>query len=280
MKALGFYLSFIATSGIAMWLAKNNLLIAAGSGQEASLVNMGLWLLLCESVLCMVLWFGIFRWKRMKDCWWTRKHLASANSSAHTKEHHSMRLLRPFRTLLFAVLATTLVSFGLSLVLEPLQLSDNGVTAYFNTLLQQPWSLLLLVVVGPLCEELVFRAGIQQSLRNSGLHPLLAAVVSASAFALVHGNLAQGIPAFTVGILLGILYNCTGNLWLCLPAHMANNLLAVGLMAMGSRFDLAERWPVWAVVALGIFHIGLGLRNLQRTLRQPVGTYDVADNAR
>lgn len=59
MKALGFYLSFIATSGIAMWLAKNNLLIAAGSGQEASLVNMGLWLLLCESVLCMVLWFGI-----------------------------------------------------------------------------------------------------------------------------------------------------------------------------------------------------------------------------
>ena len=61
---------------------------------------------------------------------------------------------------------------------------------------------------------------------------------------------------------------------------MANNLLAVGLMAMGSRFDLAERWPVWAVVALGIFHIGLGLRNLQRTLRQPVGTYDVTDNAR
>lgn len=280
MKALGFYLSFIATSGIAMWLAKNNLLIAAGSGQEASLVNMGLWLLLCESVLCMVLWFGIFRWKRMKDCWWTRKHLASANSSAHTKEHHSMHLLRPFRTLLFAVLATTLVSFGLSLVLEPLHLSDNGVTAYFNTLLQQPWSLLLLVVVGPLCEELVFRAGIQQSLRNSGLHPLLAAVVSASAFALVHGNLAQGIPAFTVGILLGILYNRTGNLWLCLPAHMANNLLAVGLMAMGSRFDLAERWSVWAVVTLGIFHIGLGLRNLQRTLRQPVGTYDVADNAR
>ena len=42
-----------------MWLAKNNLLIAAGSGQEASLVNMGLWLLLCESVLCIVLWFGI-----------------------------------------------------------------------------------------------------------------------------------------------------------------------------------------------------------------------------
>lgn len=245
--------------------------------------DFGLSLLILESALSLLLWFCLYRWKGVNLKLFrtaaadTEKvpavDIAMAQTPDITEKRSggsSKRPLHPGRTVLFAILGTTLTAFGLSLVLGPLHLPDEGTTIQFEGMLSNGLNWLLLVLIGPLCEELTFRAGIQQSLLENKLHPWLAAALSALAFALIHGNLAQGIPAFIVGFVLGLLYNRTGNLWLCLPAHIANNLLAVVLLAAGCNTDLTERWPVWAVVLLGVFHMGLGLRNLRRTFRQPL----------
>ena len=140
------------------------------------------------------------------------------------------RTCPPLRHQLRATVALLCVALGLNCWLSPLGLDDAGSTAIFEAQSRDAVCLLLLCVVGPLAEELIFRAGITRILLRRGLTPLMAAALAAFCFGIFHGNLLQGIPAFLVGILLGLFFCHSGNLTLCLPAHIANNTLAVVLM--------------------------------------------------
>ena len=48
-------------------------------------------------------------------------------------------------------------------------------------------------------------------------------MLAALVFALVHGNAAQGIPAFVLGTLFGVFYVTTGDLRLPVVAHVLVN---------------------------------------------------------
>ena len=85
---------------------------------------------------------------------------------------------------------------------------------------------LVLCIIGPLVEELVFREGIQRHLMRAGMRPWMAIVLTALIFAIVHGNLSQGIAAMMSGCLLGFLFLLSGNIRLSLSAHVANNTAA------------------------------------------------------
>ncbi len=130
----------------------------------------------------------------------------------------------------WAILAFLLFSVALSFVLTPLQLDDGGSTSLFDSVKTNPLCLLLLCVVGPLGEEVVFREGIMRQLILSKHTPFIAAAISALFFALFHGNLAQGIPAFVTGVLLGYLFLQSGSIRLSWAAHIANNTLGVILL--------------------------------------------------
>ncbi len=99
-------------------------------------------------------------------------------------------------------------------------------------------------IVGPLCEELVFREGIQGYLHRHGTHPAVAIVVASLLFGILHFNPAQTFFASLMGIILGILYYRTGSALLCSLLHVINNLLAVVQMwALGqeaSDFSLCD----------------------------------------
>lgn len=140
----------------------------------------------------------------------------------------------------WAVVAFLFFALGISFLLEPFGLADNGMNETFDAMKRNPYCLALLCLVGPLTEELVFRAGISRSLFRSGLPQWAAIAVSSLAFALVHGNLAQGIPAFILGVILSWLYFRTGNLRLCLPAHIANNTVAVVLLYFPETADISS----------------------------------------
>lgn len=173
-------------------------------------VVLGITLLLYEIPLCIGLW------------WWHR-HDAPWPCPLRSARHPRLELP-------LAVAAVLLLSWGVSAALEPFGLSDDGTTSIFLAQRKNVWCVLLLCVVGPLCEELVFRKGIVRELFLKGCPGLLAAALGALSFAVVHGNWVQGIPAFVVGTLLGLLFLRTGNLRLCLPAHVANNVLALLLL--------------------------------------------------
>ncbi len=193
-------------------------------------VATGISLLVAEGLLALGLWLWFYRFElsvRTKSE--TRPELLGIFKFHALKRDLSIRPIRWYH-ILFAIVGVLQVAIGLSALLENFQLSDNGSQAIFQEMTHNAFCLLLLCVVGPLCEELVFRVGILRPLYRHRVPALLAAGISALAFAVVHGNLVQGIPAFIIGIVLGLLYLRTGNLWLCLPAHIANNTFAVIFM--------------------------------------------------
>ncbi len=103
-----------------------------------------------------------------------------------------------------------------------------------------PIGMFVLVIAGPFVEEVVFREGMLSALRQSRYHAMRAAFLSAALFAVVHGNLAQALPAFTLGLLLAAFYIATGDLRLPLMGHILNNALAV-ITILLPGFDAFEQ---------------------------------------
>lgn len=220
--------------------------------------NLGLSLLLCEGVLAMCLWLWFYvlpkRFSRFSDK--EKTHAVPAPEAViatETPTNSSMNTGEKPRIAHVAMAVAGVLTFalGLSFLVEPLQLSDDGMEASFAAMVNTGYCLLLLCLVGPAAEELVFRAGILESLRRAGLNGMWSAAISALSFAVVHGNWAQGIPAFIVGFLLGLLYLRTRNLRLCLPAHIANNVLGVCIMK-SSFTESINGLPAWSAVTLGV----------------------------
>ena len=83
----------------------------------------------------------------------------------------------------------------------------------------------LTMVMGPVVEEIVFR-GVAYSALRKRLGVVGAAGGSALIFALAHGNAAQTLPIFGMGMVLALLYEHTGNLIAPMAFHAVNNTLA------------------------------------------------------
>lgn len=144
------------------------------------------------------------------------------------------------------------LAFGVNILLEPLELSDMGMEATFNAMRSDVLCILMLCVVGPWLEELIFRDGILRHLTQYGIKPVWAIVISALLFGLVHGDPAQMVPASLLGFVLGLLYVHTGDLSLCLPAHILNNSVAIGLMYIPGSDEWTKDLSMPAHIALGL----------------------------
>ncbi len=144
------------------------------------------------------------------------------------------------------------LAFGVNILLEPLNLSDLGLEATFEAMRSDVLCILMLCVVGPWLEELIFRDGILRHLAQNGIKPVWAVVVSALLFGLVHGDPAQMVPASLLGLVLGLLYVHTGDLSLCLPAHILNNSVAIGLMYIPGSNEWTKDLSVPEHIALGL----------------------------
>lgn len=139
--------------------------------------------------------------------------------------------------------------------------------------------ILIVVILGPLVEEFVFRKQILDRLRVYGEKTAL--LVSAALFGLFHGNFSQLFYAFLLGLLLGYIYLRTGKLRYSAALHMLINLLhgVVGsfilehidvevfwmLENLGQMdFGAVERMLPW-IIALGLYTLlllalgGIGL---------------------
>jgi membrane protease YdiL (CAAX protease family) len=77
---------------------------------------------------------------------------------------------------------------------------------------------LLVVVLGPISEELLFRAFIYRSLK-SYFPKTAAAVVSSLIFALMHFNVLSFVPLFILGVWLCRSYEDSGNIWVPILIH-------------------------------------------------------------
>ena len=100
------------------------------------------------------------------------------------------------------------------------QVPENSVSSIVNEV-PIPVIFLLMVIIAPIVEELIFRKLMIDRLAIYGDH--MAILFSAVAFGLIHANLYQFFYATMLGALLGYVYTKTGNVKHTILIHMIIN---------------------------------------------------------
>lgn len=90
----------------------------------------------------------------------------------------------------------------------------------------------LAVIIAPLAEELIFRAGFFRFLRDRAPR-WLAYTLPSAVFASLHGNLVAFLPLMALGMIFSYAYERTGNLRVPIIAHSIFNLHTILLLISG-----------------------------------------------
>ncbi|HEY8388563.1 MAG TPA: CPBP family intramembrane glutamic endopeptidase [Parasegetibacter sp.] len=130
---------------------------------------------------------------------------------------------------------------------------------------------LLLAVLPGFAEEYFFRGTLQQVLMRWWKKPAIAILVTSLLFALLHGTVFKVLPIFSMGILLGILFHVTKNLWYNILFHSLFNGIQIVILYLSKKqvirnFDpITEEmsFPVW-MAAVGLLIIILCLFYMER----------------
>ena len=140
-------------------------------------------------------------------------------------------------------------------------LEDEPPTWVAAAPLRSVLAVLLVVVVGPVVEELLFR-GVLLHRWACRWSAGTAVIVSAVAFGVGHADV---IGATAFGVVMAMLYVRTGSLWVPIACHVANNasavlaeLLDVGDVPIDTVAELQATWYV-GVIALVLAAVALYL---------------------
>lgn len=134
-----------------------------------------------------------------------------------------------------------ILSLAAGYCMIPMVLFLNSITMLFSTnyleegtttLLTYPFfmQVILLAVIPPLVEELVFRGIFFGSYRKVGMSG--AAIMSGLIFGCFHLNINQGLYAFAIGIVFAYMVEATGSLWSSVIAHFAINTYSIGVVQL------------------------------------------------
>jgi len=91
---------------------------------------------------------------------------------------------------------------------------------------------ILAVIIAPLAEEIIFRAGFFRFLR-SRTPTWIAYALPSAVFASLHGNLVAFVPLTALGIIFSYAYERTGNIRVPIIAHSLFNLHTILLILSG-----------------------------------------------
>lgn len=130
---------------------------------------------------------------------------------------------------------TTQLPFPASWILEFDQMEksySDQVAAIMNlkTPLDLIVALLIMAFLAALCEEALFRGGLQNFLAKGTGRPWLAIVVTSIIFSLAHFSVYGFLSRVVLGIALGALFHYSGRLWISILAHFLNNGLLIVLL--------------------------------------------------
>ena len=140
-------------------------------------------------------------------------------------------------TFLIATLVVTTVSLGWQLVLKlchyTIKPQDSiELLRHTDSLALRITLVSVAVVVAPISEELLFRAGIFRYVRTR-LPRWLALLLPALLFALLHLDLGSFVPLMALAVVFSLAYERTGNIGTTMVAHALFNLNAAILVLAG-----------------------------------------------
>lgn len=196
----------------AIWYASQgqDLQTAVANVGNGTMTNDGLAVVLATaaSSLLTILLFGLCRWALF-----SREYIRT----------------RPWVALLWVVLLACGTIIPSEWLLEQLNIQmPEGTEKMFEEIMGRPEGYLVIGILAPITEEMVFRGAILRSLLKAFSPQMhwLAIVVSALIFGVVHMNLPQACHAFAIGLLLGWLYYRTNSIVPGMVFHWVNNTVA------------------------------------------------------
>lgn len=119
-------------------------------------------------------------------------------------------------------------------------------------------AVLVIAIITGVAEEFFFRRFVYGHLKRNAGKKWLALLVSSLFFALLHGNYIQLIPLLTFGMLLAIVYDLSGTIWLGITLHALNNALNLYWMYTDSFPKVLEELSVFvSLIGFGLLSIFL-----------------------
>lgn len=134
------------------------------------------------------------------------------------------------------------------------------------------WTIVALVVLAPVLEELICRGVVLGSLR-ARYGVLTAWLVSSVFFGVLHVQPTLVINAFVIGLILGFIYIATDSLWAVIILHALNNAVAYLLLVTGNGeillYDMVQSRALYAVIYIAALAVtGVSGYMVWRTLRR------------
>ncbi|MFV0465006.1 MAG: lysostaphin resistance A-like protein [Lachnospiraceae bacterium] len=121
------------------------------------------------------------------------------------------------------IISSLLTSVTAAIFPEWLQFYEEMMEAAGFSETPSIWLILYAVLLGPIEEELTFR-GVTMHFSKKALPFWGANLMQAFLFGIFHMNMIQGVYAFFIGIVLGIVYEKTGSLFFSILLHIFFNM--------------------------------------------------------
>lgn len=112
-------------------------------------------------------------------------------------------------------------------------------------------SLVVIAVIPAIVEEVMFRGSMQKIFERWFKDPIIAIIVSSFIFSAIHFSWYGFIPRMTLGIVLGLIFYATQNIWYSIIAHFFNNALTVTIIYLQYKeqkkieINTEESIPSW-----------------------------------
>jgi membrane protease YdiL (CAAX protease family) len=145
---------------------------------------------------------------------------------------------RPWFVLFWCVLAALGAIIPSVWLQEHMPELPNIVEGEFDMIMKDRWGYVIVGLLAPLAEEMVFRGAVLRSLLQWKSNPWIGIVVSALLFAMIHMNPAQMPHAFLIGLLLGWMYWRTDSIVPGVVYHWVNNTVAYVMYNLYPNPDL------------------------------------------
>ncbi len=163
-----------------------------------------------------------------------------------------------------ALLAIGFAAFAsktLSPIVEQLPQSDDTIAAFEELASVPLLAVLMIVIIAPVFEEIIFRDIIFKGLRNRYNQPL-AIVVSSLLFGAFHLNYQQFVTATILGAVCALIYIITDSVRYTIIFHAMYNLSVIVVGIVIAEVPALEQLPFYAgVLALIVVPFGIiGLR--------------------
>ena len=216
LNAIWYLVVFLLIQAFAMFIVGTIWYVSQGKDLQAAVQTVGsgttdglvvvLWTI--ASSLLTILIFALCRW--------------SPFSRSYLRTH-------PWLSLLWVVLLACGTIIPSEWLLEQLNIQmPEGTEKMFEDIMGRPEGYIVIGILAPIAEEMVFRGAILRSLLRAFSPQMhwLAIILSALLFGVAHLNLPQGCHAFVIGLLLGWLYYRTNSIVPCVVFHWVNNTVA------------------------------------------------------